>query len=139
MTTSTSTRAGQRQTVPGPSFVLWAMVGWTIFLWVSRLRNVLGNDELSSAGRAVRVGVVVVFVALAAVASVGIRRRQAPLIWVLIVWTIGYWLVRHSGILFGDYSAGFKLVHTALAVVSLGLAGLSARRLLGDRSVSASG
>lgn len=110
------------------------MVGWTVFLWVSRLRNVLTNDELSSVGRALRIAVVVLFVALASWAAIGVRSGRDRPVWVLIIWTIGYWLVRHTGILIDDYSVGFKLVHTVLAIMSIGLAALSARHLLGDRS-----
>ncbi len=100
----------------------WALTSWTVFLWLSRLRNVLGDDDLTSTGRAWRIGVVVVFVVLAIVAAAGmIRRTMVPLL-VLIVWTVSYWLVRGIGILVGDWSVGFKAVHTALMVVSLGLA-----------------
>jgi hypothetical protein len=109
--------------------VIWALIGWTIFLWVSRLRNVLTNDDLTSTGRAVRIGVVVVFVVLAAWALTGLRRGRVLAIQVLIGWTIVYWLVRHTGILIDDYSVGFKLIHTVLAIISIGLAASSARIL----------
>ena len=100
----------------------WILTSWTVFLWLSRLRNVLGDDDLTSTGRAWRIGVVVVFVVLAVVAAAGmIRRTMVPLL-VLIVWTVCYWLVRGTGILLGDWSVGFKVVHTVLMVVSLGLA-----------------
>lgn len=103
---------------------VWALVGWTIFLWLSRLRNVLGNDELSAAGRWVRVLIVVVFVAMAVAVVLGRGRSWFALaVAVLAAWTIGYWLVRGGGILIGDYTAGFKAVHTALMAVSIGLAG----------------
>lgn len=112
----------------------WALIAWTILLWLSRLRNVLANDELTSGGRAIRIGVVVLFVVLAGGAVHGYRRSRPVLIRVLVVWTIGYWLVRGIGILIDDYSIGFKAVHTALMVVSLTLAGLAVRQL-GDRTL----
>lgn len=100
----------------------WILTSWTVFLWLSRLRNVLGDDDLTSNGRAWRIGVVVVFVLLAIVAAAGLIRRTMVPLMVLIVWTVSYWLVRGIGILVGDWSVGFKAVHTALMVVSLGLA-----------------
>lgn len=107
----------------------WLLIGWTIFLWVSRLRNVLADDDLSSTGRSVRIGIVVLFVVLAAAAAVGRRRGSHAPLMVLIVWTIGYWIVRGGGILIGDWSAGFKVVHTVLMIVSLTAAGLAARSI----------
>ena len=95
---------------------LGALVGWTIFLWSSRLRNVLGNDELDDWGVTWRVAVVVVFVVLAVLAATG---RAIP---VLVWWTVGYWLVRGGGILLDDHDAGFKAIHTALMVVSISAA-----------------
>lgn len=108
----------------------WVLIGWTVFLWLSRLRNVLNNDDLSSTGVAVRVGEVVVFLVLAAVAVMGRRRQQqAPQI-VFVVWTIGYWLVQGTGILIdGQRSIGFKAVHTVLMVVSVVLSVLAARQM----------
>ena len=95
---------------------LAVLVGWTCFLWVSRLRNVVGNDELSDAGVAWRVGVVVVFVALAALAVAG---RAVP---VLVWWTVGFWVVRGGGIILDDHDLGFTVVHTVLMAVSIGVA-----------------
>lgn len=104
----------------------WALVGWTILLWLSRTRNVLANDELTSLGRGVRLAVVVVFVAMAVAVIVGVKRRWFGIaLRVLCSWTIGYWLVRGGGILLGDYDAGFKAVHTVLMVVSIGLAAVA--------------
>ena len=99
-----------------PATPLLVMVAWTVFLWLSRLRNVLGNDELTDWGTTWRIGVVVIFVVLAITAASG------RLIDLFVWWTMGYWLVRGGGILIGDYSAGFKAIHTALMAVSIGLA-----------------
>jgi len=109
---------------------VWVLIAWTVFLWLSRLRNVLNNDELSSGGRAIRVGVVVIFVGLGLAAALAVRRRQPRLLVGFLAWTVGYWLIRGIGILIdGDYSVGFKAVHTALMVVSLTLSALTARQL----------
>lgn len=96
---------------------LAVLVGWTLVLWLSRLRNVLGNDELTGWGVGWRAGVVAVFVGLALAATTG--RLVDALVW----WTVGFWLVRGGGILIdGSYDAGFKLIHTALMVVSISAA-----------------
>jgi len=107
----------------------WLLIGFTVVLWLSRLRNVVTDDDLTTNGRAVRVGVVVLFVVLAVVAAVGLGRSKLAGLWVLIVWTVGYWLIRGGGILVGDWSVGFKVVHTVLMVVSIGLATLAALRV----------
>lgn len=103
-----------RARLPAPPLLV--MVGWTLFLWISRTRNVLGNDELTDWGVTWRLGVVVVFVVLALLAASG--RLVDLFVW----WTIGYWLVRGGGILVGDEDVGFKAIHTVLMVISIGLA-----------------
>ena len=40
----------------------------------------------------------------------------------LVVWTVGFWLVRGGGILLDDHDAAFTVIHTALMVVSIVLA-----------------
>ena len=95
---------------------LTVLVAWTVFLWISRLRNVVGNDELDAWGQTWRIGVVIVFVTLAILAASG--RAVGVLVW----WTVGFWIVRGGGILLDDHDAAFKVVHTALMVVSIGAA-----------------
>ncbi len=104
---------------------LWVLVGWSWFLWISRLRNVVSNDDLDSWGVSWRIGVVLAFVSLATVAFVserGDRSWKGRPLDVLIWWTVGYWLVRGGGILLDDHDAGFKAVHTVLMAISIGLA-----------------
>ena len=117
----------------------WVLVIWTVFLWLSRLRNVLADDDLSDTGRNVRIAVVVVFVLLALGAAAGLVFRRPKAMIVLIFWTVVYWFVRGTGILIGDWSVGFKVVHTLLWIVSFGAAALAAYALRSDRSVSAGG
>ncbi len=109
---------------------VWVLIAWTLFLWLSRLRNVLSNDELSNGGRGIRVAVVVIFVVLASIATWAVLRKRPKVLAVFLVWTVGYWLVRGVGILIdGDYSLGFKAVHTVLMGISLTLSALTARQL----------
>ena len=112
---------------------LIVLVGWTIFLWLSRLRNVLRDDDLSGAGIAWRVAVVVVFVALAIAVVVAMRTGRPPLretVTALVGWTIAFWLVRGTGILLDDHDTSFTVVHTVLMVVSIGVAVWAGRSVL---------
>lgn len=85
-----------------------------------------------------RVAVVVIFVALAVAVFLARRHRSfGQLALVLVVWTVGYWLVRGGGILIGDYDAGFKAVHTVLMVVSIGLGLVAGATCQNIRSVVA--
>lgn len=109
---------------------VWVLIAWTVFLWVSRTRNVINNDELTTSGRTIRIAIAVLFVVLAAATAVAVRKRKPQVIVGFLTWTVGYWLVRGVGILIdGDYSVGFKAIHTVLMVVSLTLSGLTARQL----------
>lgn len=111
-----------------PRTPLFALVGWTVFLWISRLRNVLVDDDLSAGGTAWRVAVVVIFVAMAAAVFWAWRRGPMPsdrlvaLVRVLGAWTIGFWIIRGGGIIIDDHDLGFTVVHTALMVTSISLA-----------------
>lgn len=120
-----------------PRLPLTVLVGWTILLWVSRLRNVLRDDDLSGAGVAWRVAVVVVFVGLAGAVIVAMRTGRPPLretVSALVGWTVAFWLVRGTGILLDDHDTSFKVVHTVLMVVSIGVAAWAARAVLGTPS-----
>jgi len=109
--------------------LLWIAVAWTAVVWVGRIRNVLGDDDLSGGARSWRIVVAVVFLVLAALlATVALGRwHRRPLgstrlVAVFCLWTIVFWAVRGGGLLFADHDAGFKVVHTVLAVASIGLA-----------------
>ncbi len=129
-----------------PQRIQWmlALAGWTLFAWTNRIRNVVVDDELTDVGRAWRLGVSVAFVA-AAVGVVGLvlaaRRPGAiggaigvaldRLATGLAVIGSAWWLVRGIQILVGDWDLGFKVVHTVLAVVTIGLSVMVV--LTGDR------
>lgn len=104
------------------------LLAWTVLVWGSRIRNVLADDDLDGTGQAVRIVMAVVFLALAA--AVAVRWRQADRdrwLGALVVWTTGVWLVQGVGMLLDDHGVGFKVIHTILAVVSIGLAVLAWR------------
>jgi len=100
------------------------LVGWTLFLWISRIRNVLGDDDLDGFGVAWRVGAAAVFLVLGLLTLLWLWRGRpgALSLGVLAAWTVVYWLVRGTGIMLdSSHDAAFKLVHAVLMAVSLGL------------------
>ncbi len=124
---------------------LGPLVVWTLFVWVSRLRNIWGNDDLTANGQLLRTlfaGIFVLFgVAAARILwarrSSGLTANDQKLLWVFVAWTVGFWLVRGIGIIVDDHTASFTAVHTALMVVSIGIA-LLATRVLQRPSISSS-
>ncbi len=129
MTTSPSSTSSETTQVRAGRLPAFTLVGWTLFLWASRLRLVLDNDDLNVWGTAWRIGVVVLFSALGAMAGYGLLRRSSwvhTVMAVLVWWTIGFWLVRGTGIVIDDHELGFTVVHTILMVVSIGTAAWAA-------------
>jgi membrane protein implicated in regulation of membrane protease activity len=60
--------------------ILRAAAGWTLFIWVTRIRNILGDETRSTGFKAVHVALAVVSVAFAVavwrVASRSARRSR---------------------------------------------------------------
>ncbi len=112
----------------------WLSVGgfavWSLLVWGSRIRNIVADDELSTSGQVGRTLLALSFVlggAATVVLLARARRRrfsrgETAVLAAFVVWTVGVWLVRGSQIAAGDHSVGFVVVHTVLAVVSIGLA-----------------
>ena len=110
--------------------LLWLTVAWTAVVWVGRIRNVVGDDELTAGARTWRLIVAVAFLVLAALLAtlpLGLWHRRplgsTRLVAGFCLWTIVFWTVRGGGMLFGDHDVGFKVVHTILALASIVLAG----------------
>jgi hypothetical protein len=100
---------------------LIAFIAWTVFVWAGRIRN--GGSVVLAAS----------FLALAAVAL----WRRGAWITALVIWTIGVWAIRTPMILVNDHPAGFKVVHSVLAIVSIGLAVSAQRYVQRERETSA--
>ena len=100
---------------------LIAFVAWTVFVWAGRIRN--GGSALLA----------VSFLALAVIAG----WRRGGWVTALVVWTIGVWLVRTPFILVHDHPAGFKVVHSVLAAVSIALARSAQRHVQRERETAA--
>lgn len=120
---------------------LGLLIGWTLLVWVGRVRNVLAGDDLAGFAKTWRLGVALGFVAagfvLAAlvVGKVRGRGQSGPtslarpsavgsFASLLAIVGIAWWLIRGGGILLGDFDTSFKIVHSVLAVVTFGLSGL---------------
>ena len=97
---------------------VYALAAWTLFTWGTRVRNAAGDHEPITAY------IVPVLLVALAVAAILRARRWGPLL--AVVSTVA-WLVRVPIILFGDYSSGFKVVHTMLAVITWLLAAWTVR------------
>ncbi len=56
------------------AFVLLAAAAWTLFIWVTRVSNIVGDDERSTGFKVVHVVLALVSVAFAiAIAWIGLR------------------------------------------------------------------
>jgi len=125
MTTTPSSTSSETAQIPVRRLSAFVLVGWTLFLWASRLRLVLDNDDLDTWGTTWRVGVVVIFSVLGLIGGYGLLRRShwaTPVMAVLVWWTIAFWLVRGTGIIIDDHDLGFTVIHTILMIVSIGTA-----------------
>jgi hypothetical protein len=100
---------------------LYAFLAWTVFVWAGRIRN--GGSVLLAAS----------FLVLAVLAM----WRRGGWIAALAAWTIGVWAVRTPYILVHDHPAGFKVVHTVLAAISIALAISAQRHVQREREAAA--
>jgi hypothetical protein len=102
-----------------------ALAAWTFVTWGTRVRNIVGDDELGGGARVVALGVAGAFaVAGAAVLVAALRRSPllGPLAVALAAATLVYWPVRLVQIATRDHSGSFVAVHVALGAVAMGLA-----------------
>ena len=107
--------------------LLWVFVAWTAVVWIVRIRNLIGDDQVTSSGRIWRILLAIVFLGFAGLSVVALGGRwrsvgSTRLVGVFCIWTVTYWLVRGIGILFTDHEAAFKAVHSILALVSIAIA-----------------
>jgi hypothetical protein len=102
-----------------------ALAGWTGFVWLVRIKNALGDDAMTSGGRAVALLTSLLFLVGAGTVvwshhtlQTWARRAAAGFAVVSGV----YWVIRLLTILGRNHSAGFKVVHAVLALGFVGLA-----------------
>jgi hypothetical protein len=106
---------------------LWTFVGWTLFVWGTRIRNIWTDATLTTSGQVGRTLLVVTFVVPAVAIGIGLVRRtdaRWPVwtVWALAAWTVVVWVERVIGIAFDHHEAAFVAVHTVLGVISSVLA-----------------
>jgi hypothetical protein len=112
-----------------------ALVGWTLFVWTTRIFNIWGDADLDTGEKLGRTGLALSFTLLAAAAIVALWHRAAHgdeergrararlvAVGALAGWTVAVWVVRDIRIVAADHDLGFTLVHVVLGVVSLILA-----------------
>jgi uncharacterized membrane protein len=117
---------------------LFALAGWTVLIWSTRIRNAANQDDLGTAGKVGAVTIAAGFtLAGLALALQTARRSDSLRRWVPVFAgaTILYWLVRAVQIVGRDHAVGFKVVHSVLAAVSISLSAWVLARLRdADRS-----
>lgn len=107
--------------------MLWLLVGWTLFVWATRIRNIWTDDTLTTSGQVGRTALVASFVVPALVVGVTLLRRSWGrwfpwFVRAFAAWTVGVWVVRMVGIAVHGHDLPFVVVHLVLAVVSSVLA-----------------
>jgi hypothetical protein len=103
---------------------VFALAGWTLFVWATRIRNALSDDDLSGGSKVVAVTTATLFTLGGLAVLIAAIRRQhlVTAVRALAGFTIVYWPVRVVQIIAADHGAAFTLVHTVLGVVSVALA-----------------
>lgn len=110
-----------------------AFGGWNAAIWLTRIRNILGDDSLDAGGKALWMAPAVVFGAGGVVALLAWWKGQASLarpLAAVAMAVILYWPIRTVFIMVDGRSLAFRMVHVVLSVVSVGLAVAVGRRLV---------
>jgi hypothetical protein len=114
------------------------LVGWTLFVWATRIANVWRDEALDTGEKWGRTALAASLTFLAVAVLVALVVRSGPAIratvGVLAGWTVAVWVVRDVRIVLADHGLGFTVVHVVLGVVSIVLAVLAWRE---DRRLAA--
>lgn len=118
----------------------WAFIVWTLFVWLGRIRNAVGDPALDAGGRSgpilLSLSFVIPALLLAGLSGLQLAHRDdhrlarpvSTVLLVLVVWTAAVWLVRAADIAFrSGRGAAFIAVHLVLAAVSIGLGVMAMR------------
>jgi hypothetical protein len=111
------------------------LVGWTLFVWTTRVGNIWRDHALDAGQKLGRTGLALSLTALAVVTLVAYVQRRpwlTPAVLVLAGWTTAVWIERSVGIATGDHGAGFVTVHIILAVISIALSVRAVRAVSRD-------
>ncbi|NNC75076.1 MAG: hypothetical protein HKN93_06140 [Acidimicrobiia bacterium] len=99
---------------------------WTLLIWGSRVRLLTG-DEAAKTDVWIRIitslvlGAAVLAMALLARAD-GPARWGVGVVWAFAGWMALVWVSSAFNVFVNEHSSAFRIVHTVLAVVSIGLA-----------------
>ncbi len=106
---------------------------WTVFVWGNRIANIFDDEGAFDATQVFSLTLAVTMTLLAVGAGISIftpnkLHRALPSLFYL---TVGMWMIRVPLILLNpDHEIGFKIVHTALAAISISLGLLAVRKPL---------
>lgn len=129
-------------------YSLAGLVLWTFFLWGVRIRNVIGDDDISFAKKIGTLVLCALFIVLAVstisalVRTIGSLRKDKFVALdsheilfqrLLVLFTFVVWVIRIPTIALAGHSVGFTIVHTVLGVISLILAFLVGKGLVSAR------
>ena len=103
-----------------------ALVAWSLFVWATRIDNIVADESLDGYAVVWRVALALSFVVLAVATGLQLWRPAGPsrrltAAAILAWWTIGVWTGRGAGIAVGDHDAAFIAVHLVLAGISIAL------------------
>lgn len=110
-----------------------AFTAWTVFVWGNRIANIFDDEGAFDATQVFSLTFAVTMTLLAVGAGISIftpnkLHRALPSLFYL---TVGMWMIRVPLILLNpDHEIGFKIVHTALAAISISLGLLAVRKPL---------
>lgn len=117
---------------------IFAFAAWSAYVWVTRISNAWGpgSDETTAAKVISTISAGVLLVGVAATVAILVRARargfvaaEVLVLRVFVGLTVAVWAVRVPQILLdGEHNVPFKVVHTGLAVISVGLGALTWRR-----------
>ena len=117
-----------------------ALVGWTLFVWTTRIFNVWGDADLDTGEKLGRTGLALSFtlLALAVLAALwrGSPRARLVTVGALATWTVAVWVVRDIRIIAADHDLAFTLVHVILGVVSIVLSAWAWREATSQRTLT---
>src|SRR4029453_15862435 len=107
------------------------LVGWTLFVWATRIANVWRDEALDTGEKWGRTALATsfTFLAVAVLVALVVRSGRAirATVAVLAGWTVVVWVVRDMRIALAAPALGFTVVHVVLGVVSIVLAVLAWR------------
>jgi hypothetical protein len=108
-----------------------AFGAWTVFVWGTRIKTAVGDDDMAVAGK---VAVVVWAVSLVAAGVAVVATRRVEVVRAALGLTVASWAVSAVSMLTGGRGAAFVAVHLTLAAISIAL-GVAAYRSTSSASV----